>query len=87
MCVCACVCVCVCVLCAVLSGFSRVYLFATLSTVAHQAPLSMGLSRQENRSGLSYPSPGHLPNPEMDPASLTSPGLAGGFVSVMYICT
>ena len=35
----------------------------TLWTVAHQAPLSMGFSRQENWSGLLYPSPGDLPNP------------------------
>ena len=31
--------------------------------IAHQAPLSMGFSRQEYRSGLSFPSPGDLPNP------------------------
>ena len=36
---------------------------ATLQTVAHQAPLSMGFSRQEYWSGLSGPSPGDLPNP------------------------
>ena len=39
--------------------------------VAHQAPLSMGFSRQEYRSGLSCPPPGDLPNPEMEPRSLT----------------
>ena len=40
-----------------LSRFSRVQLFATLCTVARQAPLSMGFSRQEYWSGLPFPSP------------------------------
>ena len=44
---------------------------ATQRTVAHQAPLSMGFSRQEYWSGLSFPSPGTLPNPEIEPGSLT----------------
>ena len=43
--------------CAVLSHFSRVRLFVTPWTVARQAPLSMGFSRQENWSGLPLPSP------------------------------
>ena len=47
----------------VLSRFSRVPLFATSWTVACQAPLSMGFSRQEYWSGLPFPSPGDLPNP------------------------
>ena len=38
-------------------------------TVAHQAPLSMGFSRQEYWSGLPFPSPGDLPNPMMEPGS------------------
>ena len=38
-------------------------LFAIPWTVAYQAPLSMGFSRQENWSGLPFPSPGYLPNP------------------------
>ena len=42
-----------------LSRFRRVPLFATLWTVAHQAPLSMGFLRQEHRSGLPFPSPMH----------------------------
>ena len=62
-----------------LSRFSRVRLFATLWTVAHQAPLSMGFSRQEYWSGLPFPSPGDLPDPGTEPVSLTSPSLAGGF--------
>ena len=45
----------------VLSCFSLVRLFATLWTVAHQAPLSMGFSRQEYWSGLPCPLPGDLP--------------------------
>ena len=52
---------------------------ATLWTIAHQAPLSMRFSRQEYWSGLPCPSPGDLPNPGIEPASLTSPALAGGF--------
>ena len=46
-------------------------LFATLWTVAHQAPLSMGFSRQEYWSGLPFPSPGDLPDPEIKPRSPT----------------
>ena len=41
---------------------SRVQLFATLGTVAHQAPLSLGFSWQEHWSGLSFPPPGDLPD-------------------------
>ena len=48
-------------------------------TVAHQAPLSMGFSKQEHWSGLPFPPPGDLPNPGIEPASLASPALAGGF--------
>ena len=48
----------VCMHLCVLSHYSRVQLLATLWTVAHQAPLSMGFSRQENWSGLSFPPPG-----------------------------
>ena len=56
---------CVCVL----SCFSRVRLFATLWTVAHQAPLSMVFSRQEYWSGLPFPPAGDLPYPGIEPAS------------------
>ena len=48
-------------------------------TVAHQAPLSLGFSRQEYWSGLSFPPPGNLSNPGVEPASLASPALASGF--------
>ena len=46
--------------------------------VAHQAPLSVGLPRLEFWSGLLFPSPGDLPDTEIEPASLVSPALAGG---------
>ena len=62
-----------------LSHFSRVRLFATLWTVAHQDPLSMGLSRQEYWSGLSFPPPGDLPDPGIETLSPTSPALTGRF--------
>ena len=55
----------------VLGHFSHVWLFATLWTVAHQSPLSMGFFRQESWSGLPCPPPGNLPNPGIKPASLT----------------
>ena len=45
----------------------------------HQAPLSMGFSRQEYWSELPFLSPGDLPNPGIEPVSLMSPVLAGGF--------
>ena len=63
----------------VLRRFSHVQLFVSPLTVAHQAPLSMGFSRQEYWSGLPCPLPGNLPNPGIEPTSLTSPALADGF--------
>ena len=48
---------------------SRVQPFVTPWTVAYQAPLSMGFSRQEYWSGLPFPSPGDLPNPGIEPRS------------------
>ena len=48
---------------------SRVRLFATPRTVAHQVPLSMGFPRQEYCSGLPFPSPGDLPDPGIEPGS------------------
>ena len=50
-------------------SLSRVQLFATLWTVAHQAPPSMGFPRQEYWSGLPFPSPGDLPDPGIEPRS------------------
>ena len=52
-------------------SLSRVRLFVTPWTVAHQAVLSMGFSRQEYWSGLPFPSPGHLPDPGIKPKSPT----------------
>ena len=63
----------------VLSRFSHVQLFATPWTVAHQASLSIGFSRQEHWRRLPCPPPGDLPNPGIEPVSLTSPALANGF--------
>ena len=60
-------------------SLSRVRLSATPWTVAHQAPLSVGFSRQEDWSGLPFPSPGDLLDPGNEPASLASPALAGWF--------
>ena len=57
--------------------FSCVQCFATLWTVACQAPLSMGFSKQEYWSRLPWPTPGDLPDPGIKPASLRSPTLAG----------
>jgi hypothetical protein len=57
-------------------SLSRVQLFVTPRTVAYQAPLSMGFSRQECWSGLPFPSPGDLPDPGIKPGSpslLTNP--------------
>ena len=54
-------------------SLSRVRVFATLQTVAHQASLSMGFSRQEYCSGLLCPPPGDFPDPGLEPKSLTSP--------------
>ena len=48
---------------------SRVRLFATPWTVAHQAPQSMEFSRQDYWSGLPFPSPADLPNPGIEPGS------------------
>ena len=62
-----------------LSGSSYVRLFATSWAVAHQAPLSMGFSRQEYWSGLPCPPPGDLPDSGIEVASLTFPALAGSF--------
>ena len=58
---------------------SSVQLFATPWTVAHQAPLSLGFSRQEYWSGLPFPPPGDLPDPGIELMSPVSPALAGRF--------
>ena len=58
---------------------SCVRLFAIPWTAARQAPLFMGFSRQEYPSGLPFPSPGDLPDPEFEPGS---PALPGRFFTV-----
>ena len=60
-------------------SLSPVQVFVTLWTVAHQAPLSMGFSRQEYWSGLPCPPLGDVPYPGVKPVSPASPALAGGF--------
>ena len=60
-----------------LSCFSPVRFCATPETAAHQAPPSLGFSRQEHWSGLPFPSPGDLPDPGIESMSLRSPALAG----------
>ena len=72
-------CMCVCML----SRFSHVHLFATRWTVARQAPLSLGFSRQEYWSGVPCSPPGDLPNPGIKSASPTSLALAGGFSTLL----
>ena len=66
-------CVCVCV--------ELLQLCLTPWTVAHQAPLPMGFSRQEYWSRLPCPPPGDLPKPGTEPACFTSPALKFQFVS------
>ena len=66
---------CVC-MCSVASVMSNCDLWA----VAHQAPLSMGFSRQEYWSGLPCPLPGNLPNPGIEPISLASPVSQAGSI-------
>ena len=61
------------------SHFSRVQLFATPWTVAHQAPLSLAFSRQDYWCGLPCPPLGDLPDTEIEPAPLVSSALASGF--------
>ena len=62
-----------------LSRFGHVQLYVTLWTVAYQAPVSMGFSRQKYWSGLPCPPPGDLPDPGIEPGSLMSPAFACGF--------
>ena len=71
MCVCVCVCVCV--------WLSWVQLFVISWTAVCQAPLPMEFSRKEYWSGLPFPTPWDLPNPGIEPVSLASLPLGGGF--------
>ena len=66
-----------------LSRFSGVQLFETLWPIVHQAPLSMGFSRQEYWSGLPWSPLGDLPDPGTEHKSLMSPALAEGFFKIL----
>ena len=59
----------------IIRSLSRVQHFVAPWTVACQAALSMGFSRQEYQSGLPFPSPGDLPDPGIEPQSPVSPAL------------
>ena len=60
-------------------SLSHIQLSVAPWTVASQAPLSMEISRQEYWSGLPFLTSVDLPNPGIEPMSLASPALAGGF--------
>ena len=55
-------------------------------TIAHQAPLSMGFSSQEYECGWPFPTLGDLPDPGIEPTSLSSPALVGGFLITCATC-
>ena len=69
-------------MCTCTQALSHVQLFVTPWTVACQAPLSVGFSRQEYWSGLLFPLPEDLPNPGIE---LASPALAGRFFTTSSI--
>ena len=69
----------------IMSVLSHVQLFMIPLTVACQAPLSMGSFRQKYWSGFPCPPPGNLPHPQIKPTLLTSPALAGGFLTTSAI--
>ena len=64
-----------------LSCFSHIWLFVTPWTIAHQAPLFMGFSRQEYWSGLPCPPSEDLPDPGIKPVPLTSPARTDRFLT------
>ena len=55
----------------------------TPETIACQAPLSLEFFRQDYWSGVPFPPPGDLPDPEVEPAFPASPALAGRFFTTM----
>ena len=69
----------------VLCVLRHVQLFVIPWTVAHQAPLCMEFSRQEHWIGMSFPTPGDIPNPGIKPTSLASPALAGRFFTMRHL--
>ena len=60
-------------------------IFVTSWTVASQAPLFREFFRQEYWSGLPFTTPGDLLDPGMEPTSLVSPSLAGGFLLLHHL--
>ena len=71
-------------MCVHLCLLSRLQLFTTTWTVACQAPLSMGFSRQEYWSGVPCHPPGDLPDPGIEPVS---PALTGGFLPLSHVAS
>ena len=67
-------------------SLSSVWLIASLWTVAHEAPLSMGFSRQESWSGLPCPPPGNLPDAGIKAMFLMSPASPSRFFTTSTIC-
>ena len=68
-----------------LSCYSCVQLFANLWTVVHQAPLSLGVSRQEYWSGFPCPPPGDLPDPGIESTSPAAPTLQADFLPLSHL--
>ena len=66
--------------CMLVVALGRIRVSATPWTAARKARLSMGFSRQEHCSGVPCPPPGNLPDPGIEPTSLMSLALAGGFL-------
>ena len=60
---------------------------AALWTIAHEAPLSMGFSREEYQSGSPRPPPGDFSDPGIQSKSLMSPALAGGVLALFSCCS
>ena len=69
-----------------LGHFSHVQLFGTLWNIVLLAPTSIGFSRQEYWRGMPCPPPGNLPNPGIKLTPLTSPALAGRFLTTSATC-
>ena len=63
------------------NSFSSVHLYATLWAIAHRAPMFMGILQERILEWVAMPSSEALPNPGIEPVSLTSPALEGGFFS------
>ena len=66
-------------MCVYVSTHAQSHLFAVAWTKEPDWLQSMGFSRQENWNGLSFPTPGDVPDPDIEPASLASPALTGRF--------